>query len=322
MPSSAAQCLEWISLIIIRTQRGDSAEPLLGAPEGGDDLASGSACPFCRGLLGRDPRSVSCLSVTGGESLWPQLVLCAACAEWLLALARGTASARRLRQRQTDGGYGAFLHGRLRDLRVEADVVDPGARGVIEKVCRRAGITRGPLSQGPEPATLLVEASAEGRASARTAAAAAAAAVVVLTPPAARADLLAALAAGASDWLTLPVTPQQVVAALTRSLRQYTSRREWDAATAFPIASALPEGPVLVFERGGDLEPFELSWLLRRFARGYDELVLFEGHVHLIPRAAAAHLPAIRERFAQMLGGRCGVVLSVNAPRQRLDAAG
>ena len=194
---------------------------------------------------------------------------------------------------------------------------------MIERVCQRAGITRGPLGDGPEPATLLLEASAEGRAGARTAAAAAAAeaAVVVLTPPTARADLFAALAAGASDWLTLPVTPQQVVAALTRSLRQYTSRREWDPATAFPIASALPEGPVLVFERGGDLEPFELSWLLRRFARGYDELVLFEGHVHLIPRAAAAHLPAIRERFAQMLGDRCGVVLSVNAPRQRLDAA-
>ncbi len=308
--------------MVIRTQRGDSAEPLLGPPEGGDDLASRSACPFCRGHLGREPRSVACLPVTGGESLWPQLVLCDACAEWLLALARDTRSARRLTQRRIDGRYGAFLHGRLRDLRVEADVVDPGARGVIDEVCRSAGITRGPVDQGPEPATLLVEASAEGRAIARTASAAAKAAVVVLTPPAARWDLLAALAAGASDWLTLPVTPQQVVAALTRSQRQYTGRREWDAATAFPIARALPEGPVLVFERGSDLEPFELAWLLRRFARGYDELVLFEGQIHLIPRAAAAHLPAIRERFAQMLGNRCGVVLSVNAPRQRLDAAG
>ena len=305
---------------MIRTERGDSGQPLVGAPEGGDDLAIATACPFCRGLLGSAPHDVRCTPVSGGQSLWPPLTLCAACAEWLMVLARDGRSARGLTERTVEGGYGAFLHGRLRDLRVAADVVDPGANGAIDEVCATAGIAR--EADGEGAALLFVEADPEGRAASLTAAAPAGAAVIVLASLAARGDLLGSLAAGAVDWLTLPVTPQQIVAALTRFQRDYAEPRRWDSRTALPIAQLPPEGPLLTFAPALGTDLFELSWLLRRFARGYDDLVIYGDRPHLLPRAAQGHLPAIRERFAQMLGERASVTLSMGVPRRRVDAAG
>ena len=132
------------------------------------------------------------------------------------------------------------------------------------------------------------------------------------------------LAHGAVAWLTIPLTPQQVTAALSFALRQRGLRACWDPETGLPVAAL--EG----FERNGVLctpsdgaDRFELAWLLKRFARGYDDVVMSNGEILLLPRASAGSLNLVIERLEKLLAGRCRFErFEGGGHRRRFDVAG
>jgi len=66
-----------------------------------------------------------------------------------------------------------------------------------------------------------------------------------------------------------------------------------------------------------------VAWLLRRFSRGYDEAVVAEGRILLLPRVPAPHIGRVRARLARVLAGQCSVsVVETSSARQRFDATG
>ena len=57
--------------------------------------------------------------------------------------------------------------------------------------------------------------------------------------------------------------------------------------------------------------------------RGYDEAVVSEGRILLLPRVPAPQIGRVRARLARVLAGQCSVsVLESSSARQRFDATG
>jgi hypothetical protein len=71
---------------------------------------------------------------------------------------------------------------------------------------------------------------------------------------------------------------------------------------------------MLVARPAAGVTAFEAAWLLRRFARGYDSLGIYEGEIVLVPRAPAEHLPGVCRRLATLLEGRCAFSVRPAAP--------
>jgi hypothetical protein len=136
--------------------------------------------------------------------------------------------------------------------------------------------------------------------------------------------LVEALAEGATDWLTAPVTPQQVTAALTRVPIRWQKPVEYDPFTALPTVRELPaDRPVLVVEPARGVDLFELVWLLRRHSRGYDDLVSNgAGRIVFLPRVRAENVGYIVTRLGMLLDGRCQIAEHSRYAGHRLDAAG
>lgn len=317
-------CARWIvrAAQFARLGRPELAS-ILGAPvPWADRMARAGECSFCRGRLHRPGAIVEFLPQRGAGEDDPhlQLVLCDACEIWLASLVLDNRSARRVAYRDLDGEYGAFLHPNLRGLEVVVDAEDTVTEDAILQACAGMGIVAG--EEGYGTPILVVEADTEGRATRRVSQSRTRwRAVIVVAPAMARRDLSAALALGASDWVTAPLTPQQLAAALSRAIRIWPAPREWDPETCLPVARIAPEGrPALAAIPSGGVEPFELAWLLRRFARGYDELVVYGGTIVLFPRATPARIPSIAERLERVLLGRCRFEPFVAPERRRFEA--
>ncbi|GAB4323265.1 MAG: hypothetical protein Kow0010_04550 [Dehalococcoidia bacterium] len=301
-------CARWIvrAAQLARLGRPELAS-ILGAPvPAADRMARAGECSFCRSRLHRPGAIVEFLTqAESGDEPHLQLVLCDACEIWLASLVLDNRSARRVAYRDLDGEYGAFLHPNLRGLEVVVEVEDASTEDAILRACAEMGIRAG--EEGYGAPILIVEAGADGRAMRRlTRSRTRWRGVVVVAPASAHHDLAAALALGASDWVTAPLTPQQLAAALARAVRIWPAPREWDSETCLPVARIAPQGrPGLVAVPGDGVAPFDLAWLLRRFARGYDDLLVYEGAIVLLPRATQARLPSIAERLERVLLGRC-----------------
>jgi hypothetical protein len=141
-----------------------------------------------------------------------------------------------------------------------------------------------------------------------------------------REPLLRAIAAGASDWITMPTTPQQVTGALQRAFRIWSRPIRIDRETGLPFAYPDAEDrPALWVRPDPGADRFELVWLIRRYTRGYDDLAATDdGRILLFPRTPADHIPHIARRLNRLLLGRCRLEVPerVELARTRLDAAG
>ncbi|MGH2634017.1 MAG: hypothetical protein ACRDG3_11450 [Tepidiformaceae bacterium] len=300
---------------------------VLGAPGTNDRaLLFEDQCHICHSIPpGGSGALIDCVSFESQGQSWAALFACDACDAWVGSLADDGRSARGAADRMIDGPYGEWPHPNLRDLTVEVDVRDGGASATVIESCAAMGVqvdlrrsVRGPHS------VLFLEATAGSDISARVAQEhPARGAVLILAGPGAGDSLRAALGAGANGWLTIPLTPQQVTAALSATLRR-SLRLSWDPETALPIAGNL-EGAraALLFVPKRGVEPFAVAWMVRRFSRGYDEAAVADGRILLFPRVPVAQIGRVRSRLARVLEGQCSVsVLHSDRGRPRFEAAG
>jgi len=320
-------CERWLWGILadVRTEGAAPSVVLLGAPSSGGRLrVFEDQCQVCLVVPEGRGTMIDCIAAAGSSGSWSAFFVCPSCDAWIASLAEDGRSARGEVTRAIDGAYGDWPHPNLRDLRVSLDVADRVAAVTIRGACAEMGVqvVGGIDALG---SVLFVEATPGAsvahvvRENARIVRA-----VVVLVPLGAERELREALQAGASNWLTLPVTPQQVTASLAATLRR-GARFHWDAPSCLPVASL--EGndrPAIAFEPLGDTDVFTVAWLLRRFARGYDDVVSAAGQVVLLPRVPAERLEDVRVRLDLLLAGRARSFVLTPAARAwaRLDVAG
>ncbi len=321
-----AACERWLASVITDVRAEERATaPLFGAPSpGGRTLVFEDQCQLCLAMPRGRGTVIDCVAVGPGHRSWAPLFLCTSCDAWLASLAEDGRSARGGARRAIDGAYGDWPHPNLRSLRVALDLADRPAAATIAQTCAAMGVT---VARGADllgsvlfveltPGASVAARVSQGRQLVR--------ATILLAPLEAHRELREALAAGAMDWMTLPITPQQVTAALSGSLRRRPPAH-WDEDSCLRRASLSGSGrPALLFEPLPGTDLFTLAWLLRRFARGYDDVVSVEGRVVLLPRVAPEHLDEVRSRLELLLAGRCRA-FPLEAPageHRRIDVAG
>jgi hypothetical protein len=318
-------CESWLAGLVASARGFRSpVEGLFGAPSAaGRRLVFEDQCQVCCEMPGGVGSLIETLVQPGSRAALPRTFACVFCSAWLFSLATDGKSARDGASREIDGPYGDWPHANLREVFVEADVDDRGVAQTIAEACRVMEVAMAAALPG---SVLFVEASGGGRAAPRIARDRVyRTATIVVAPITARRDLLASLDAGATNWLTAPLTPQQVSAALGATLPHRLPRMNWDPVTALPFAQLEGSGrPALVIEPAGAMDPFEAAWLTRRFSRGYDQVVSANGQIVLLPRAPQDQLELVRERLTHLLGGRCTITpyVAADVPVRRLDAAG
>ncbi|MCC7365421.1 MAG: hypothetical protein IT303_13730 [Dehalococcoidia bacterium] len=296
------QCLRWL-YDAISGARND--EPILiGSPTAnGRQLAFEDQCRVCRHLLDGPAAIITLTPDNPGWTGWPPVPVCPPCETWLTGLAWDGRSARQLATRAIDGEYGDWLHPNLRSLSVAIDVADRATRAVVATVCERMGVAV--AARGAHADAVFSEIPvAPGLDAAR---------VVLMVGFDARHRLPGALGPRVAGWLTIPATPQQVAATLTQVLRN--TRHAWDPVTALPVLRPVPMLPPalsVVVAHGGDV--LEVTWLLRRFARGYDTVGVIAGKLVLIPRVPVARLGLVAERLEDVLRGRAVVTPLAGTP--------
>lgn len=319
-------CAEWLTGLVLQARKaGGQPLELLGSPvTNGRALMLEGQCQVCRVELGPTSGVVEWLDTSSAQRPWLSYTICPACDGWIGSLADDGRSARGKIGRELDGAYGAWLHPNLRKLTVTIDVADAGARAVVEESCGTMGVAVKEPGEQPPADVLLVEVSK--LASPGLVAGPGPAARILLAPLSGHDALIAGLKMGGTDWLTIPVTPQQVSAALTRAMRQWKQKLPWDEETALPNASLEgDERPALEMIPAPGVARFELAWLLKRFLRGYDEVVVANGAIVVIPRVVAHDLGAVAARIERVLHGRCTTGLyepAAAATRVRFEAAG
>ena len=279
-------------------------------------------CSLCHTMPGETGNLIECLALVKGQQAWPLMFACPSCDLWLAGLAEDGRSARGEEDRLIDGPYGEWPHPNLRELSLALAVADDGARATILAAAAAMGVT---VVSRPDARTLLfLEAGTALAPIAIARTGAGPAGRVLLAPLSARADLRTLLAAGAAAWLTIPLTPQQVTAALTFAMRQRGLRVRWDPETALPIANMEAfEGEVVRCTPAAETDRFELAWLLKRFSRGYDDVVIANGEILLLPRASAETLESVIGRLEKLLAGRSRFErFDTGAQARRFDVAG
>lgn len=289
-------CLRWLYDAIAGAR--DDAPTLIGSPTAnGRLLAFDDQCRICRHLLDAAPTMVTLTPDNPAWTGWPAVAVCPPCEAWLIGLAGDGRSARKLATRAVDGDYGDWLHPNLRTLSVSVDIADQAARATVTTVCGRMGVQ---LPRWGDPADVVFSELPIAKAHdlARP--------VVLMVSFDSRHRLPPALGPRVAGWLTIPVTPQQVAATLTQVARG--TKATWDPATALQVLRPMPTLPpaLSVVPRPG-FDLLEVTWLLRRFARGYDTVGVAAGRIVLIPRVPAARLSLVAERLDDVLRGRATV---------------
>ncbi len=319
-------CQVWLAGILGEVRETTDGPRMYGAPSTNDRLQLfDDQCNICFTIPKERAAWIDCIAVASDQRSWPGMFVCEPCDAWIASVANDGQSARGAAQRVIDGPYGEWPHPNLRELSVEVEVPGKSPRATIFESCLAMGVPVRAGFQAESDAVLFVEATANSDITAMVRAARASGRVVmVLAAMDAREALVPALNAGAAGWLTVPVTPQQVTAALSGVLRRGL-RRAWDPETCLPIASLVDVArPALVFEPAGVARRFELAWLLKRLSRGYDELAVAGGHIVLLPKAPPERLNVVRARLEGLLAGRCRVIAMERHTERtaRFDAAG
>ena len=321
-------CIAWLTSVVANLALpGHSAVgPLLGAPGSRTRVrVFPDQCQLCKEMLGESGVLIdSVVAGGGGAALLPGMLVCDACDTWVGGLAEDGRSARGNAERAIDGQYGSWPHPNLREIAVRLRVRDAGLEASIRASCRRMGVE---ILDPPAPhAVLMIEAGVEGGAAPfLRARGVPVAGCLVLARIAEEQDLKACLELGISSWLTVPVTPQQVSAALSSVARQPGLRRRWEMATALPhVDLDYLARPALGITPAAGVTAFEAAWFVRRVTRGYDDVGVAEGVVIVVPRAPETDLARVQARIGRALAGRCTVeILDAHSRRRRrLEAAG
>jgi len=312
-------CAEWLGGLAAAARTPDGMHRVLGGPSaGGRKLVFEDQCQVCCEMPTERAARLAWLSPTGGRL---ELFACTGCEAWLTALASDGRTVRGAGDRDVDGPYGSWPHPNLRGLQVRIDIEDHTTRSLVAETCRAMGLNLTAESSD----ILLTQATASGHAARmireRTGLDLSS---IVLAGLRARRDLQQALEAGARWWTTMPVTPQQLTAAISRASRG--DMGAWDAETCLPILDTTAlDRPVVQCEPLPGADLFELGWLLKRFSRGYDEVGWSNGSVFVIPRAPSDHVSGVAARLSVLVDGRCTFrVLRPGqvAPQRRFEAAG
>lgn len=312
-------CAEWLGGLAAAARQPDGAHRVIGGPSAGNrKLVFEDQCQVCCEMPAGRAAKLAWVSPSG-ERL--EIFACTACEAWLTALASDGRTVRGAGDRDVDGPYGAWPHPNLRGLHVRLDIEDHATRSLVAETCRAMG-----METTTGDADILLTQATPGGHAARTVRERRGLdlSAIVLAGMRARRDLAQALEAGARTWVTVPVTPQQLTAALSRATRGEFGA--WDAETCLPLgAPEKLDRPVVVCEPDPGTDVFELAWLLKRFSRGYDELYWHNGQALIVPRAPADLVPNVAERLAVLVDGRC--TFAVREPRHlaptiRFEAAG
>jgi CheY-like chemotaxis protein len=312
-------CAEWLGGLAAAARTPDGMHRVLGGPSAsGRNLVFEDQCQVCCEMPAERAARLAWVSPAGKRL---ELFACTGCEAWLTALASDGRTVRGAADRDLDGPYGHWPHPNLRGLHVHLDIEDHGARALVAETCRAMGL----VLTADSADILLTQATAGGHAARMMRERKPNdLSFVVLAGLRARRDLAQALEAGARAWTTVPVTPQQVTAAISRASRgDYGA---WDPETCLPIVdNELIERPVVQCTPLPGTDLFELGWLLKRFSRGYDDIAWHNGTVLVIPRAPSDHVAGVAERLSILVDGRCEfhVVRPRDlAPVRRFEAAG
>ena len=315
-------CVTWLAAIVGDVRNGGGANGLAGQPTpGARALMFEDQCSLCHTMPGETGNIVQCVATAPGRRSWAPMFACPSCDLWLAGLAQDGRSARGEEDRLIDGPYGDWPHPNLRDLSVALLVADAAARAAILEATSAMGVD---IVTRPDVRTLFFVEAGAGFEKASVDSGNGAARRVLLAPLTARDQLRALLVGGAAAWLTIPLTPQQVTAALTFAMRQRGLRLQWDLETALPVADPHGSGREAVLcTPAGTTDRFELAWLLKRFSRGYDDVVMANGEILLLPRATASSLDSVIGRLEKLLGGRCRFEsFDTGLRTRRFDVAG
>jgi hypothetical protein len=276
-------------------------------------------CQVCCGMPTDRAARIAWVSPAGRRL---EVFACAGCEAWIASLAADVRTVRGVADREVDGPYGSWPHPNFRGVSVRIVMEDRAARAVAVETCERMAVNVVP----GQAAIVVLEATARGSAGrALRAGVRGERGTVVLAGLGARRDLLAAIEAGASCWMTVPVTPQQLTAALVAA-RRAGAGRAWEQQTCLPIADPTTIGrQAVLFTPTAGADWFEISWLLRRFARGYDDVEWLDGRIAVTPRVNPEQVVQVAERLRVLLEGRATAEIAVvgDLPRRvRFEAAG
>ncbi len=315
-------CAAWLWSLVAAARNEDAG--LVGAPAlHGRRLVFDDQCRVCRQIPPGPGVRVAMESRLRHLPGWPPLLLCAACDGWLTALASDGRSARSKAERDLDGPYGAWLYPNLAGI--EAVLRVDGQSGAsIEASCAEMDI---PVVAEQRDAAQTVYFLEPGDVDGIEASAAPGTAGVVLVVPfAAEFRLREDLAAGATDWITDPPTPQQVTRAVVHARRFPGHQFAHNEASLLPYAvDRTVARAALLVHHSPPAAPFETAWLLRRHSRGYDEIAaLRSGEIVVFPRVGEARLAGVARRLQQLLAGRATVTALSGEyeSESRFEAAG
>ncbi len=321
------ECIEWLAGVVANLAAPQFARgALLGSPNAWSRVrVFPDQCQLCKEMLGDDAVLASSVTLSGGTAILPPMLICGACDSWIAGLADDGRSARGEAARAIDGSYGLWPHPNLRNIQIELHIRERGMEQAIRESCAQMGV--GIAANGAVPGSVLMIEATEtdsaawflrsdqvlrrGR--------------IVLSRLAAEDDLKVCVGLGINDWLTLPVTPQQVSAALALITRQAGLKQRWDAVFALPaIDLRYLARPALAITPAAGVRPFEAAWFVKRVKRGYDDLGVSNGIMILAPRAPADALERVAERMARALSSRCQVNILDRRTMdpQHLEAAG
>lgn len=312
-------CAEWLGGLAAAARHPDGAYRVIGGPSAGNrKLVFEDQCQVCCEMPNGRAARLAWVSPSGDRL---EIFACTGCEAWLTALASDGRTIRGAGDRDIDGPYGNWPHPNLRGLHVRMDIEDHATRSLVAETCRAMGmeVTTGNAD------ILLTQATPGGHA-ARTVRERKGLdlSAIVLAGLRARRDLQQALDAGARTWATVPVTPQQLTAALSRASRGEAGA--WDDETCLRLVNPEKiERTVVACEPSPGTDLFELAWLLKRFSRGYDELYWHNGQVLIVPRAPTDLVANVASRLAVLVDGRCSFTVRPPgelAPAVRFQAAG
>lgn len=313
-------CSEWLGGLVASARSETRRGALFGSPSArGRRLVFDDQCQVCCEMPADRAATIAWVSPAGRTLA---VFACAGCEAWVVSLASDGRTLRGGADREIDGPYGSWPHPNFRGLSLRIVVEDTAAAALVRETCRQMAIT----ATAGEADIVVVEATPRGSAAqALRSGVKGRKGTVVLAGLRARRDLAAALEAGGDCWMTVPVTPQQVTAGLVSALDPHRVRAR-DRETCLPIAEpeAL-ERPAVVFIPDQGADPFEVGWLLRRFARGYDRVEWLDGGVVVTPRVPPGQVAQVAARLRQLLDGRATVrIVSIGEVqvRRRFEAAG
>jgi len=310
-------CSKWIMKTIATTfhNRGDAGRALVAGPVRISARESEARCFFCRALL-QGPASVIGLdsAVNGDAESIMTTGLCPSCDQWLVNLAVDSRSVRNVAKRQSEGDYGLVLHPNLQRVHASFVTQNESLDVAVREACEQLGISVAAASAATAVDVLFVEAAGDGASLQTVRTAHPSAKVIVLARAEASSELREAIIAGADDWVTVPFTPQQIVGALQRVTTHLSHPVQWDLETWVPrIHNLETTRPAIVVTPAPNVDPLLVAWSLRRFARGYDDLLMVDGHLLLLPLARPEYQWNIIERLTVVMGERA-VFLPYEAP--------